>query len=122
MNTADLIARMDAQRSQWVDLPGGKRVLVRRPLEADFRTLPLDPDTPLYAWRPAVAEFVADWEGFTEADLLGAAIGASDAVPFSEALWERVLADRNAYLEPVVNAIVRAVSEYAQAQALTAKN
>ena len=28
MNTADLIARMDAQRSQWVDLPGGKRLVL----------------------------------------------------------------------------------------------
>ncbi len=45
-----------------------------------------------------VKRFVVDWSGFTQADLLGSAIGSSDAVSFSPELWaEYVTDDTDAY-------------------------
>lgn len=116
MDSAALIARMDAQRERWVDLPDGKRVKIQRPLEADFVRLRGGVTV------EHVAEFAGDWAGFTEADLLGAAIGSSDALAFSPALWSRVVRDRVAYVGPVAEAIVAAITEHLQQQSDIAKN
>lgn len=116
MDAAALIARMDEQRSFWVDLGGKKRVKVRRPLEADFHRLRAG------ITIEHVGESACDWDGFTEADLLGAAVGASDAVPFDGALWARVARDNVAYAAAVSSAIVEAVTAHLAAQEALAKN
>lgn len=119
MATADLaalIARMDAQRTRWATLPGGRRVQFRRPLETEFGR-----------FRQGVtvehlAEYACGWEGFTEADLLGAAIGSSDPVPFSPELWGRLVRDRLDYVAPMAQAIVDAVTEHLASRDAAAKN
>lgn len=113
---AALIARMDAQRTRWAQLPGGRRVQFRRPLETEFGK-----------FRHGVtvdhlAEYACGWEGFTEADLLGAAIGSSDAVPFSPELWGRLVRDRLDYVTPVAQAIVAAVTDHLASRDAAAKN
>lgn len=113
---AALIARMDAQRARWVPLPDGKRVQIRRPLQTELRKfvggVSLD----------HMCEYSCGWEGFSEADLLGAAIGSSDPLPFDAALWSRVLRDRVDYVEPIAQAMVAAIDEYLQTVGKAEKN
>lgn len=116
MDIAALIAKMDEQRTAWVSLPDGKRVQFRRPLETEFAQL-----------RDGVGvdhlcRYVCGWDGFTEADLLGAAVGASDAVMFDAALWARVVRDRAAYVVPVAQAIVAAVTAHIETRDAATKN
>ena len=116
MDASALIARMDEQRSFWVDLGGGKRVKVRRPLEADF------PKLRSGVMVEHVAECVCDWEGFSEATLLGPAVGASDPLPFDARLWDRAVRDNAADVAAVASAIVDAVTTHLRAQEDVAKN
>lgn len=116
MDLSALIAKMDEQRTRWVSLPDGKRVQIRRPLETDFGK-----------FRSGVTvehlcEYVCAWEGFTEADLLGAGVGASDAVEFNAGLWGRVLRDRMVYVQPLAEAMVEAITEHLNAKEAAAKN
>lgn len=114
---AALIARMDAQRTRWVPLSDGKRVQIRRPLETEMREFIGGIVTVDHVCR-----YTCGWEGFTEADLLGAAIGSSDAVPFDAALWSRVVRDKVDYVPPVAQAIVAAIDEHLQAIGEATKN
>lgn len=116
MDVAALIARMDEQRARWVDLPSGKRVRIRRPLETEFIRFRAG------AGVEHVCEFACDWEGFTEADLLGAAVGASDEQAFAPELWSRVVRDRVDYVQPVAKALVDAITEHLAAKDAVAKN
>jgi hypothetical protein len=116
MDLAALIAKMDEQRARWVSLPDGKRVQIRRPLETNF-----------VKFRAGInvehlCEYACGWDGFTEADLLGASVGASDAVEFDAELWGRVLRDRIAYVQPLASAMIEAITEHLDAKAAAAKN
>ena len=116
MDVAALIAKMDEQRARWVDLPDGKRVQFRRPLETEFGR-----------FRGGVSvehlcEHVCGWDGFTEADLLGPAIGASDVQTFAPELWARVVRDRVDYVKPLAEAMAASITEHLAAKAATAKN
>lgn len=113
---AALIARMDAQRTRWVSLPDGKRVQVRRPLQTEMRQFIGGVNV------DHACQYVCGWEGFTEADLLGAAIGSSDPLPFDTALWSRVLRDRAQYVQPVAEGIVAAIDEHLQQVGTAEKN
>ena len=96
MSTAanTLVARLREQRMKWVDLADedGKRVRIIRPTETELGSL--FKGGQLSIGLEEVKRFVVDWEGITEADLLGPAIGAADAVPFDAALWAEVVADK----------------------------
>jgi len=116
MDQSALIAKMAEQRSRWVSLKDGKRVRFRRPLETEFGK-----------FRAGVTvdhlcEYVFDWEGFTEADLLGPAIGASDAVAFDPELWSTVVRDRIDYVQPIAEGIVAAITEHLEARETAGKN
>ena len=82
MDESALIAKMD-ERARWVDLPGGKRVQFRRPLETDMGSFVGGVSV------EHVCAHVCGWQGFTEADLLGAGIGASDGQVHAGALVAR---------------------------------
>lgn len=116
MDVAALIARMDEQRARWVDLPDGKRVRVRRPLETEFHRLRAG------IGIDHVCEFACGWDGFAEADLLGSAVGSSDALAFAPALWSRVARDRAEYVQPVAQALIDAITEHIAAKAAVEKN
>ena len=116
MDFAALIARMDQQRTQWVALPDAKRVQFMRPLETDFARFRAGVSVEL------ICECVCGWEGFSEADLLGAAIGSSDPLPFDAALWTRVARDRIEYMPPIAEALVTSITEHLKAKDDVAKN
>jgi hypothetical protein len=116
MDADKLIAQLDEQRTRWADLPGGKRVQFRRPLETEFHKFRGGVEV------QHVAEYVCGWSGFTEADILGAAIGSDQTVPFNSRLWDRVARDRLDYVAAVATAIVDAITDYLQQRDATAKN
>ena len=116
MDEAALIARMEEQRTRWATLPDGKRVQFRRPLETELSKFRSGVDI------EHLCEYVCGWDGFTEADLLGPAIGASDAVAFTPKLWARLVRDRIDYVQPVAQAMVAAITEHLASKAATAKN
>jgi hypothetical protein len=111
-----LIDRMDAQRTHWAALPDGKRVQFRRPLETEFGKF----RTGVHVEH--LCEYAIGWEGFTEADLLGAAVGGSDVAPFSPELWARVVRDRIAYVTPLAEALVECIRLHLEAKDGAAKN
>lgn len=103
MNHEKILRVMLAQREFVVDLAEGRRVTVRRPTEMqiqrDHVVLKFNPDTPdkrdasLTVDPDKVHELCVGWEGFSEADLTGAA-GSSDAVPFHAELLRLWLEDQ----------------------------
>ena len=93
MDYTAIIAQMDEQRARWHDLPDmpGKRLRLLRPLETDVDKLG---GTSLHRLADALAEFVTDWAGFTEADLVGASQGSDAVIPFDRRLFARWMRDR----------------------------
>lgn len=121
-----LIAALRSARERWVTLEPGKRVKIRRPAEAEFsaffsqapeadkRTLAVD--------IAHVQRYAVDWEGITEADLLGDTVGSQDPVPFDAALWAEAVSDRVAWCKAVAEALLNAISDHLAAQASAAGN
>jgi hypothetical protein len=116
MDEPTLLAKMDEQRKRWAPLPDGKRVQFRRPLETELGRFRGGVDV------EHLCEYVCGWEGVTEADLLGPAIGSDSKVEFSPALWARLVRDRIDYVQPVAQAMVDAITEHLASKAATAKN
>lgn len=116
MDASALIARLIEQRRRWVDLPGGVRVRFARPLETDFAR-----------FRGGitvehVCEYVDGWAGVTEATMLGASVGASDAVPFGPDLWRALVRDRMDWVPPVAQAIAESITAHLAAKDAAAGN
>lgn len=110
-----LIARIRAQREFWVDVAPGKRLRVRRPVETDF----------VRYSRLSVglcAACVVGWDGFSEADLLGAAIGSSDPLPFDEEACLEVVLDRAEWASVLAIAIAKAIKDHLDAKDAAGKN
>jgi hypothetical protein len=116
MDSTLLVKRLLEQRESWVDLEPGKRLKIRRPAEAEIpafmRATPIE----------QAAQVAVDWEGVTEADLLSAAVGASDPVPFSADLWPTVVADRVTWLRAAVVGAFDAINAHGARVEDTAKN
>ena len=122
MDCAALIARMDEQRAQWLDdLPGhaGKRLRVLRPLETDLDQLRANT---LRDMAQGLSEFVTDWEGFAEADLVGAAFGSDEVVPFDRALFVRWVRDHTEVVAALGEAIKAAIDAHREAKDQSRKN
>lgn len=98
--------RLIEQRQSWVDLEEGKAVKIQRPSEAELgaysRSTPVDD----------ARDRVVDWRGFTEADLLGAAVGSSDPVPFDREVWVEVVSDRLTWVKVVSEAVSASVAAH----------
>lgn len=116
MSTERLIKQILAKREGWVVLDAGLRVKIRRPAEAEMARfdggLTFD----------VVSRCVVDWDGFTEADLLGPAIGASDAVPFDAELWAVVAQDHMDWFKPISTALLDAIRTHLGTRADVEKN
>lgn len=124
MTKDQLIAAALAQRAEWLDLDGGKRVCVRRPSE--FESIALlrkaDDGTPyIAAGAPEVKKHVVGWEGFKECDLIGAA-GASDPLEFDPELWAVWVDDQRNAMRQVAQKIVDLISAHETAVAEAEKN
>ena len=109
------IKQLREQRMSWVDLDPvadtevpqseRKRVRIIRPTEVEIATH-LVVDGQVEVGFDAMRRFTVDWAGFSEADILGSAVGASDALPFSAAVWAEIASDRVAWVRLVSNAIL----------------
>lgn len=116
MNAKTIIAQLLAQRETRVEVEPGKVIVVRRPPAADMPKLKDGVTVPL------LVEFTAGWEGITEADILGAAVGSSDALPFDGELWSHVVADREVWFDKCAAALIDAVAAHLRARRETAGN
>lgn len=115
MDVALMLARMQGQREFDVELPNGRTVRMRRPPEVEL------PQMIGGVRLQHVVDAAVGWN-FTEADLLGAAIGAEDEVPFDRALWREYVADNAPALEASSRRLAEAVSDYLKRKGETAKN
>lgn len=117
-----LITRLREQRMTWVELAAlpGKRVRIIRPTETELAEF--FQGSRLTVGLEQVKRYVVDWEGFTEADLIGAALGASDPVPFDAALWAEVVADQSAWVRQLAQDLLDHVLAHRVAAAADEKN
>lgn len=116
MDAAALIAKLQAARESSVEVATGKRLKVRRPLEADMPRFRNGVSVEL------ACECVVGWEGVTEADLLGAAVGASDDVPFDAGVAAETLRDRVDWVEKVSRHVAELITTHIEQRVATAKN
>lgn len=114
--TQRVLNALRKQRLHWVELGDGLRVQFRRPLEAEMRLLRSGVQV------EHVCEYVQGWEGFTEATLLGEALGASDAVAFDADLWAEYVRDHLVIVAKVAEAIAASVQAHLEAKDAAAKN
>lgn len=125
-----IINKLRAARQSWVDLEpdqegSKKRARIMRPAETEIgEFLQRDPDggLRLVADVPQCKRFVVDWEGITEADLLGAAVGSSDPLAFAPELWAEVCADRADWCRAVSVGLVTAITAHTESKDAAAKN
>lgn len=121
MTPEAILKTMRAQRAVWMDLEPGKRVQVIRPREAELIEHFLLQRGGHTAELQRVQQFVVGWEGFTEADFLGAA-GASDPLPFNAELWAEWISDHLALVPKVAQKLVEIIEAHAATKEEAAKN
>lgn len=112
-----LIEQLRAQRTGRVEVSPGKFLLVRRPLEAT--------EMPRFFREPTPALFIGQvtgWDGITQADLLGAAVGASDPAVYTPELAAEALADHGDWLSKVADWLAHSIQQHIESKAATAKN
>jgi len=111
-----LIAKLLAQRESRFEVMPGRWITIRRPGEVEMAVLRggLSIDK--------LKAFVVGWEAFTEADLLGAAVGSSSAVPFDAEVFGTWIVDRAEEFSKAADELMRLVSDHLKAKAEAAKN
>lgn len=112
----DLIKRLLALRESLVEVEPGKRVRIRRPAEAQVPAFAAA--TPI----ERVRDNVVGWEGITEADILGPALGGDAEVSFDAALWGEIVSDRIVWLKIVHEALIEAINAHGVQGEAAAKN
>jgi hypothetical protein len=123
-----LLAQMETQRKRWVPVAEGKRIQILLPTELAVLTHFVKPaDTPggkaeFSCDVAEVKQYACGWDGITEADLLGAAVGSQDAVAFAPALWAVLVEDRVEWIKPVARALLDGIVERQNQRATDAKN
>ena len=119
-----LITQLRAQRQSWVDLAPGKRVQIIRPAESQISEFlrTTGNGRSLVVELAQVCKYTVGWDGITEADLLGAAVGACDPVPFDSELWAEVVADRSEWLNRVAIGLSESITNYFNKKAEAEKN
>lgn len=119
-----LIEALRAQRQSWVDVEEGKRVQIIRPSESEVGEFlrGSGKSRSMGAELPQVIKYVTGWDGITEADLLGAAVGSSDLAPFDSELWAEVVKDRAEWLKKVSAALLAAIVKHFEQKAEAEKN
>lgn len=111
-----LLQRLRAAREYVVELGDGRRLRARRPLASqlmEFRA-GLTPER--------LASLVIGWDGVTEADVLGPALGSQEPAAFSAEVCVEVLGDRADWMGTLAEQTLRVISEHIAAQEAAAKN
>jgi len=114
---SSLQARILKARERWVDLGEGRRVKFLRPGETEFHKylIPVEGDPDRRTWSievEHVQKLVVDWDGFTEATLLGASVGGDIVVEFSPELWATVVVDNADWSGKVGREILDSIVSY----------
>ncbi|MEJ1938836.1 hypothetical protein WDZ92_52230, partial [Nostoc sp. NIES-2111] len=129
MSAERLIARLREQRDSWLVLREAgdgvteQAVCLRRPAEAEMPSYrPSGGETMHQVLTSAVCRVAVNWRGITEADLLGAAVGSSDLVEFSQELWAEVVRDRSDWLSKCADHLMEQIHSHLSAKALQRKN
>lgn len=118
-----LIRQLREARQSWVEVEPGRRVQITRPPDASLHELTLRPgENNIECMLRCVCKYVVGWDGITEADLLGAAVGGSDAAQFSAALWADVVADRRHWITTVMAKLIAVINAHDAAKEAAAKN
>lgn len=120
-SSEQLIRQLREKRMSWVDLPDGKAVRIIRPPEREI-FINLYKDKSVLVGFDEACRYTVDWRGFTEADVLGAAVGAADAVPFTPELWAALAADNIQWAQAVQQALLDVVMAYLKSTQGDAKN
>lgn len=107
---AQLLARIRSAREWWLELGDGRAVKWRLPTWEE-QTLILRGGRDQYR---AIVGLVTDWRGVTERDLDPDA--ADKPAPWSEELWQALLADRIDWLPALMAAVVEKLAARKQAQ------
>ena len=105
-----LIKQMREQRMAWLELQPGKSARLIRPTQIEVMRLMFKNGTIEITLEQA-QQFVVDWQGFTQADLLGASVGSSDALDFDKDLWREVSNENAKWLGDVANRLLEMVLE-----------
>jgi hypothetical protein len=135
MTPSEIKALLIKRRAHWVTVgqvgDGDAKRLLRvkylRPPENDFHSMLTQVDTAenKAVWNVElshVRQYVEDWDGFTEADLIGAGVGASDVVPFDRGLFSYWIEDNIEAQRKIGSAILNATVDYLTSREATAKN
>lgn len=119
MNAASLIARLREQRDSWFVLREAATdrpelaVCLRRPAAADFVGLRAeDGGISREKLVETVCSSAVAWRGFTEAELLGAAVGSADPLPFDADVWAESVRDDAEWLAACVAHVVEQLTQH----------
>lgn len=111
-----LVKKILAQRESSFEILPGKFLKLRRPGEVQMVALRGGIS------RERLQTMVVGWEGFTEADLLGPTVGASDKVPFSADVFGTWIEDRATEYAKVCHEVMRLIDEHLKAKEQAGKN
>lgn len=119
--STQLIKQLREQRMSWVDISPGKSVRIIRPPEREIFTGLYKGTSVLVGFEEA-KRYVVDWRGFSESDVLGANVGASDPLPFSADLWAELVSDNVEWAQAVQQALLDVVMGYLKKNRVDEKN
>lgn len=125
MDKKVLLETMRSQRKRWVDVAAGKRVQILLPTELEVVRHFLkaqDGKASLSCEVEEVKRFTCGWEGITEADILGAAVGASDPVAFDPEVWGLLIEEHLDWVRTVARALLDGIVERQSQREADAKN
>lgn len=121
MAADDIARRMREKRMAWLEIADGKKVRLIRPSEEQMgRGIVIG--SGIAIGYDEVKKFAVEWSGFTEADMLGAAIGSSDAVPFHADLWAEYVTDNTDVYRQVAQKLLDMCLQHIEARAADRKN
>jgi hypothetical protein len=137
MDKAQMLRQQRQQRATWHELddPPRRALQIRRPTEDQViawrSTLESlgkggDDNTAFLAAVPKLREIVGSvvigWRGFTEADLLGPAVGASSPQDFDAEVFAEWVQDETMLLVAIASDAVKSFKEHRDKKAAAEKN
>ena len=115
MNQQSIIKKIRDSRSVWIDLEEGKKIQVIRPTELQvfqkFYKKSIDGKMEFSLEFNDLKEFIVAWDGFTEADILGNEIGASDKIEYHQDLFDEYLSDRIEWVNLIASSIMAEIEK-----------
>lgn len=119
MDAKLLAASLRRKREKSVVTGEGKKVFFLRPPETEVGPMlkVLDDRTTFSVSVDQVRKYACGWEGYTEADILGATVGSSDAVEFNAELWAEYIVDNADLVNKVAGAILDSIVDHYKGKA-----